>query len=96
MLAHSRGGAGQFQPTNINALIEEAAGLAYHGLRAQDLNFNIGLENSYDPALPMISVVPQDISRAILEYRQQRLLRYGAPACTEIAGSSAGIALCHG
>ena len=66
MLAHSRGGAGQFQPTNINALIEEAAGLAYHGLRAQDLNFNIGLENSYDPALPMISVVPQDISRAIL------------------------------
>ena len=66
MLAHSRGGAGQFQPTNINALIEEAAGLAYHGLRAQDLYFNIGLENSYDPALPMISVVPQDISRAIL------------------------------
>src|SRR5579863_2992351 len=46
MLAHSRGGAGQLQPTNINALIEEAASLAYHGLRAQDLNFNIGLESS--------------------------------------------------
>jgi signal transduction histidine kinase len=66
MLAHSRGGGGQFQPTNINALIEDAAGLAYHGLRAQDVNFNIALESSYDPALPMVSVVPQDLSRAIL------------------------------
>jgi two-component system, NtrC family, sensor kinase len=66
MLAHSRGGAGQFQPTNLNALVEEAAGLAYHGMRAQDVAFNIALENSYDPALPMVSVVPQDLSRAIL------------------------------
>jgi two-component system, NtrC family, sensor kinase len=66
MLAHSRGGAGQFQLTNLNVLIEEAAGLAYHGLRAQDVNFNIALESSYDPALPMVSVVPQDLSRAIL------------------------------
>jgi two-component system, NtrC family, sensor kinase len=66
MLAHSRGGAGQFQPTNLNALIEEAAGLAYHGMRAQDVNFNIALESSYDPALPLVSVVPQDLSRAIL------------------------------
>ncbi len=66
MLAHSRGGAGQFQLTNLNVLIEEAAALAYHGLRAQDVNFNIALESSYDPALPMVSVVPQDLSRAIL------------------------------
>jgi two-component system NtrC family sensor kinase len=66
MLAHSRGGAGQFQPTNINTLVEEAAGLAYHGLRAQDVNFNIALESSYDPTLPIVSVVPQDLSRAIL------------------------------
>ena len=66
MLAHSRGGGGQFQPANLNALIEEAAGLAYHGMRAQDVNFNIALENSYDPALPAVSVVPQDLSRAIL------------------------------
>jgi two-component system, NtrC family, sensor kinase len=66
MLAHSRGGAGQFQPTNLNALVEEAAGLAYHGMRAQDVAFNIALEHTYDPALPMVSVVPQDLSRAIL------------------------------
>ncbi len=66
MLAHSRGGAGQFQPTDVNALIAEAASLAYHGLRAQDVDFNIALENVFDPALPTISVVPQDLSRAIL------------------------------
>jgi signal transduction histidine kinase len=66
MLAHSRGSAGQFQPTDLNALIAEATNLAYHGLRAQDPAFNIGLENSYDAALPPLSVVPQDLSRAIL------------------------------
>lgn len=66
MLAHSRGGSGQFQLTDINALVAEAASLAYHGMRAQDVAFNIALENAFDPALPMLSVVPQDLSRAIL------------------------------
>ncbi len=66
MLAHSRGGSGEFQPTDLNALIAEAAGLAYHGMRAQDVAFNISLESAYDPALPLVSVVPQDVSRAVL------------------------------
>jgi two-component system NtrC family sensor kinase len=66
MLAHSREGSGQFQPTDVNALIEEAVNLAYHGMRAQYPSFNIGLENIYDPALLPIPVVPQDLSRAIL------------------------------
>jgi signal transduction histidine kinase len=86
MLAHSRGGAGQFQLTNLNALIEEAAGLAYHGMRAQDVNFNIALENSYDPSLPMISVVPQDLSRAILN-----IVNNGCYAAHQRAQKSPGV-----
>ena len=35
-------------------------------MRAQDMNFNIALKNAYDPDLPMVSVIPQDLSRAIL------------------------------
>jgi len=54
------------QDTDLNALIAEAVNLAYHGMRAQDQTFNIGLESSYDQALPHISVVPQDLSRVIL------------------------------
>jgi two-component system, NtrC family, sensor kinase len=33
MLAHSRGGSDDWQPSDINALVEEALNLAYHGAR---------------------------------------------------------------
>src|SRR5262249_20790343 len=39
MLAHSRGSSGERRSTDINALVEEALNLAYHGARAQDQNF---------------------------------------------------------
>ncbi len=34
MLAHSRGGSGERQSVDLNALVEEALNLAYHGARA--------------------------------------------------------------
>jgi hypothetical protein len=41
MLEHSRGVAGERREVDLNALIEEALNLAYHGARAQDQSFNI-------------------------------------------------------
>ena len=66
MLAHSRGGAGQREKVDLNALTAEAVNLAYHGLRAQDVNFNIAIESDYDPKLGPVEVVPQDLSRVFL------------------------------
>ncbi len=66
MLAHSRGGSGQKETVDLNALVAEAVNLAYHGLRAQDPAFNITLESDYDTTLPPVQVVPQDLSRVIL------------------------------
>ena len=66
MLAHSRGGSGQREAVDLNSLVAEAVSLAYHGLRAQDSTFNIALESEYDPAMPPIQVVPQDLSRVFL------------------------------
>ena len=40
--------------------------LAYHGLRAQNKEFNITIEKDYDETLEKINVVPQDISRVFL------------------------------
>ena len=48
MLEHSRGGSGERRAVDLNALIEEALNLAYHGARAQDQGFNITLERDYD------------------------------------------------
>ena len=66
MLLHSRGVSGEHALTDLNALLEEYVNLAYHGLRAQDTNFNITIERDYDESLEMVDVVPQDISRVFL------------------------------
>ena len=66
MLAHSRGASGERQRADLNALTEEALNLAYHGARAQDPDFNITLEREFDRTIAPIELVPQDISRVLL------------------------------
>jgi signal transduction histidine kinase len=66
MLLHSRGKAGEKQPTDLNALLAEYVALGYHGIRAVDNSFNIKIETDYDSTLGKINVVPQDISRVFL------------------------------
>jgi signal transduction histidine kinase len=64
MLQHSRGSS--WQSTDLNALAEEALNLAYHGARAQDPNFDIALEHDLDRNLAPVDVVPQELTRVLL------------------------------
>ena len=66
MLEHSRASTGVKEPTDLNALADEYLRLAYHGLRAKDSNFNATIETHLDPDLPLVSVIPQDIGRVLL------------------------------
>jgi len=66
MLLHSRGGSGERQRVDLNALIEEALNLAYHGARAQDQTFNVTLERDLAPGIAPIELVPQDMTRVFL------------------------------
>jgi two-component system, NtrC family, sensor kinase len=66
MLLHSREGSGEYRPIDINALVEEAVNLAYHGARAEKQGFNITLEKSFDPAAGEVDLFPQEITRALL------------------------------
>jgi signal transduction histidine kinase len=66
MLQHSRGGSGDWQECDINALVDEALNLAYHGARAQDQSFNIAMERDLDRTLEPIEAVPQDVTRVFL------------------------------
>ena len=66
MLQHSRSSSGAKEPTNINALADEYLRLAYHGLKAKDKSFNATFETNFDPSIPKIDVIPQDIGRVIL------------------------------
>jgi PAS domain S-box-containing protein len=66
MLAHSRGSNCDWHSVDLNALVEEALNLAYHGARAQDRSFNITLDCDLDRNLAPIEVVPQDVTRVFL------------------------------
>jgi len=66
MLEHSRGKTGEPRPTDLNALVEEYVNLAYHGIRASDPNFNVTLQRDYADDVGTVDLVPQDLSRVIL------------------------------
>jgi signal transduction histidine kinase len=66
MLLHARGRTGERRPTDLNALLAQAVGLAYHGLRAQNPSFNVTLEADYDGSLGPVAVVAEDLSRVFL------------------------------
>lgn len=66
MLAHSRTSSGEKVLIDINALADEYLRLSYHGLRARDKSFNADFKTDFDPNLPKVNVVPQDIGRVLL------------------------------
>ena len=78
MLAHSRAGKGEKTLTDLNVLTEEYLKLSYHGLRARDKSFNADFKTDFDPDLPKVNVVPQDIGRVLLN-----LINNAFQACTE-------------
>jgi PAS domain S-box-containing protein len=66
MLEHSRGSSDERRTVDLNALIDEALNLAYHGARAQDQSFNITLERDFGGGIAPIEVNPQDMTRVFL------------------------------
>ncbi len=65
MLKMGRGAAGR-ERADINRLIDEHIGLAYHSARATDPNFNLTIEKDFDPDLGTLEVVSQDVGRVFL------------------------------
>ena len=57
---------GDRQPTDINLLLDEYAGLAFHSARASDTNFQLEIKQDLDPGLGIIEVIPQDLGRVFL------------------------------
>ena len=66
MLMHSRGNSGERKLTDINKLCDEYCDLSYHGMRANEREFNCAIQKSFDPDLPEINIVQQDFGRVIL------------------------------
>ncbi|SFW30648.1 His Kinase A (phospho-acceptor) domain-containing protein [Prevotellaceae bacterium HUN156] len=66
ILLVSRGKEDEFLPTDVNKLVKEYVWLSYHAMRANHKGFNISIHEEYQEGLPNVMVIPQDLSRAIL------------------------------
>ncbi|WP_363331691.1 ATP-binding protein [Flavobacterium sp.] len=66
MLQHSRASTGQREPTDLNALTDEYLRLAYHGIRAKEKTFEVSLVTHFNPDLPAVATIPQDIGRVLM------------------------------
>ena len=65
-MEHSRSSSGERRSVDLNALVDEALNLAYHGARAQDQTFNITLQRDLGEGIPPITLAPQDVTRVLL------------------------------
>ena len=66
ILLVSRGKDNEFLPTDVARLVKEYVWLSYHAMRANYKGFNISIGEDYQDALPQVMVIPQDLSRAVL------------------------------
>jgi len=68
MLEHARLGAGSRDliHTNLNALCDECFDLVYESAKARNQNFRCIIEKQFDPLLPKIKIMPQEISRVVI------------------------------
>jgi len=65
ILLYSRG-KDDFIPTDLQQLIHEYVWLSYHAVRANNKSFNVAIEEDYEGGLPLVDVIPQDLSRAVI------------------------------
>lgn len=66
ILLYSRGKSDEFISTPIQKLLKEYVWLSFHAMRANLADFNVTIKEEYDPEIPEVKIIPQDISRAII------------------------------
>jgi len=66
ILLQSRGLDEEFLPTDVKTMVHEYVWLSYHATRAEDHSFNVSITENYSEDMPQMMVVPQDLSRAVV------------------------------
>ena len=66
ILLVSRGKEDEFLPTDVCRTVKEYVWLSFHAMRAKQKGFNISIHEDYDAGIPQMMLIPQDLSRAVL------------------------------
>mgnify|MGYP002776989672 CR=1 FL=1 len=66
MMQHARTDSDTPQPTNLNALLDQAVLLAYHSKRSKNNCFNVTIYKDYDDSIGQLNLVSADLNRAFI------------------------------
>lgn len=66
ILLISRGKENERMPADVCHIVKEYVRLSYHAMRANHQGFNVTLHEQYQEGMPPVMVIPQDLSRAVL------------------------------
>ena len=66
ILLISRGKENERMPADVCNIVKEYVRLSYHAMRANHQGFNVTLHEQYQEGMPPVMVIPQDLSRAVL------------------------------
>lgn len=66
ILLISRGKENERMPADVCRIVKEYVRLSYHAMRANHQGFNVTLHEQYQEGMPLVMVIPQDLSRAVL------------------------------
>jgi signal transduction histidine kinase len=66
MLQHARTDKGEKEPTDINGLVDEYLRLSYQGFRTKEGTPTLTLETHFDKSAGWVKVIPQDLSRVLV------------------------------
>ena len=86
ILLFSRGKKDESIPTDICKLVKEYVWLSYHAMRANLKDFNITINEDCAQDTPLLSVIPQDLSRAVLNVMNNACYAVWEKAKQQITG----------
>ena len=66
ILLISRGKENERIPSDVCHIVKEYVRLSYHAMRANHKGFNVTFHESYQEGIPPLMLIPQDLSRAVL------------------------------
>jgi len=66
ILLISRGKENERMPADVCHIVREYVRLSYHAMRANHQGFNVTLHEQYQESMPPVTIIPQDLSRAVL------------------------------
>lgn len=94
MLEHSRSQPSQRIPTDLNKLLDEYVNLAYHGMRANEPEFNVTIEQQYDEEIGEIDLVPQEMGRVFLNLLNNAFYALHQYATEAVSSSEPRLLVC--